>query len=311
MLGVELSQITEISDLRTAWPNEATDFTPWLAKEENINMLGDTIGIDITVEETESAVGSFSTDIFGTETDTGRKIIIENQLEDTNHDHLGKIITYAAGKNASYIIWIVKHAREEHKAAIEWLNAHTDDDIGFFLCEIKLYKIDNSNPAPKFVMVEGPNDWSKVTKVARDGMTQNEQDRLAYWTALNDYAWQDDNFAKTFKKHKPSGNHWYTLSIGTSKANMSFLRLKNHKAVAVEFYIGDDKEFYDSLFENKNEIETAAGLKFNWQRLDNKKACRITIEKKFHIEDEADWSNEFNWLMSTAVKMKLAFQQYI
>ena len=124
-------------------------------------LLSDAIGIDITVDETESDVGDFSVDIFASETGTGRKIIIENQLEDTNHDHLGKLITYASGKSAEVIVWLVRHAREEHRAAIEWLNNNTDDRIGFFLCEIKLYRIGGSEPAVKFEVVEKPNDWTK------------------------------------------------------------------------------------------------------------------------------------------------------
>ncbi|WP_312102238.1 DUF4268 domain-containing protein [Pygmaiobacter massiliensis] len=311
MINTKLSQLKEITDLRTVWPHEAIDFTPWLAQEENIALLSDATGIDITVIETESNVGSFSTDILGTETDTGHTIIIENQLEDTNHDHLGKIITYAAGKNASYIIWIVKHAREEHKAAIEWLNAHTDDDVGFFLCEVKLYQIDTSNLAPKFVTVEVPNDWSKATKATNDSISQNERDRLAYWTSLNDYAFQNSAFAKEFRKHKPSRDHWYTLSIGTSKAQMSFLRLKARMSVSVEFYIDNNKEFYDSLFEHKVEIEQAAGMQFSWQRLDSKKASRISIEKAFPIDDESDWNNEFDWMMEVAIKMKKAFLNFV
>ena len=160
----KLGELVEVKDLRTVWPNEAADFTPWLAKEKNIARLGDTIGVEITDVETESGVGAFSVDIFATEDGTGRRIIIENQLEDTNHDHLGKLITYAAGKDASIIIWIVKNAREEHRAAIEWLNSRTTKDVSFFLCEIKLYKIGDSAPAVKFDVVEKPNDWAKNAK---------------------------------------------------------------------------------------------------------------------------------------------------
>ena len=147
----KLSRLEEIRDLRTVWPHEALDFTPWLSQDENISLLADAIGLDITVDETESSVGDFNVDIFASETGTDRKIIIENQLEDTNHDHLGKLITYASGKSADVIIWVVKHAREEHKAAIEWLNNHTDEKIGFFLCEIKLYRIGTSEPAVKII----------------------------------------------------------------------------------------------------------------------------------------------------------------
>ena len=161
---MKLDKLSQIKDLRTVWSNEAKDFTPWLAKEENLSLLSETIGIDIVLEETESSVGSFSLDIFAKEEGTDRKIIIENQLEDTNHDHLGKLITYASGKDASIIIWIVKKARDEHRQAIEWLNSHTDKEIGFYLLEIELWKIGGSNPAPKFNIVERPNDWGENSK---------------------------------------------------------------------------------------------------------------------------------------------------
>lgn len=159
---ISLGTLTEITDLRQAWPHEAHDFTPWLAK--NIAALGDTIGIDLSIEETESSVGDFSVDIYAYDADTGRKIIIENQLEDTDHDHLGKLITYASGKDAELVVWLVKKARPEHRAAIEWLNNHTDEGVGFILCEIKLYRIGNSEPAPKFEIIEQPNNWVKEMK---------------------------------------------------------------------------------------------------------------------------------------------------
>lgn len=137
---MNLGTLKEITNLREIWPHEALNFTPWVA--ENVGLLAEAVGLEITVDETESSVGDFNVDIYASETGTDRKIIIENQLEDTDHDHLGKIITYASGKGADVIIWVVKHAREEHKAAIEWLNNHTDEKIGFFLCEIKLWFAD-------------------------------------------------------------------------------------------------------------------------------------------------------------------------
>ncbi len=159
---VTLGTLEEIKDLRGIWPHEAHDFTPWLAR--NIGVLGETIGIDISIKETESSVGNFNADIFALDADTGRKIIIENQLGDTDHDHLGKLITYASGKEADFVIWVVKKARPEHRAAIEWLNNHTDEGVGFFLCEIKVYRIGGSEPAPKFEIIEQPNDWIKEMK---------------------------------------------------------------------------------------------------------------------------------------------------
>ena len=161
---MELGKLKEIKDLRKVWAHEALDFTPWLAEEENLSELADAVGLEITLDETESSVGDFSVDIFAKETGTDRKIIIENQLEDTNHDHLGKLITYASGKNAEIIIWVVKRAREEHRSAVEWLNNHTDENIGFFLVEIKLYQIGGSQIAPKFNVIEKPNNWTKEIK---------------------------------------------------------------------------------------------------------------------------------------------------
>ena len=158
---VELGRLQEVKDIRSVWPDEARDFTPWLALPENLEILADTIGIDLSVQDTEVAVGDFRADIIAYETDTDRKVLIENQLEDTNHDHLGKLITYASGTGADYIIWIVKHVRDEHRAAIEWLNNHTDEQIGFFLCEIKVFQIGDSMRAPKFEIIEKPNDWVK------------------------------------------------------------------------------------------------------------------------------------------------------
>ena len=163
-----LGKLVEIEELREVWEIEDRDFTPWLAKEENIELLSNAIGIDITVTSTEEAVGNFRADIFGYETDTSNKVIIENQLTKTDHTHLGELITYAAGKNANYVIWIVKRATEEHRAAIEWLNSHTDDECGFFLCEIKLYKIGDSPIAPLFNILEKPNSWVRTIN-ARNG----------------------------------------------------------------------------------------------------------------------------------------------
>ena len=131
-MSYNLGKMKRVNDLRSVWPHEANDFTKWLAQEANLAELGNNIGIDIDLEERESSVGSFSVDLYAVERGTGRKIIIENQLEETNHDHLGKLITYASGKGAEVIVWIVKRARDEHRQAIEWLNQHTDSNHSVF-----------------------------------------------------------------------------------------------------------------------------------------------------------------------------------
>ena len=240
---INLSRLEEIKDLRTVWPHEALDFTPWLSQDDNISLLADAVGLDITVDETESSVGDFNVDIFAFETGTDRKIIIENQLEDTNHDHLGKLITYASGKSADVIVWVVKHAREEHKAAIEWLNNHTDDKIGFFLCEIKLYRIGTSEPAVKFEVIEKPNDWTKEVKKNESG-SETQQRKYDYWVAFQDYAFQNAQFAKEFNRRKPSTKHWLNYSIGSSDCYISVTQLVNRNEINVCLYIPDNMELY-------------------------------------------------------------------
>ena len=303
-----LGTLKEITDLRSIWPHEALNFTPWVA--ENVDLLADAVGLDITVDETESSVGDFNVDIYASETGTDRKIIIENQLEDTDHDHLGKLITYASGKGADVVIWVVKHAREEHKAAVEWLNNHTDDKIGFFLCEIKLFQIGDSQIAPAFTVVERPNDWTKeIRKTASANSTQ--QQRLEYWQAFNDYAFSDANFSRIFNKRKPTTDHWMDFSIGSSACHIAVSQIQKRKAVDVELYINDDKELFKSLFAHKDEIEKNMEMELEWKELPERKASRILIEKTVDLDDRATWPEQFDYIMETCIKMKRAFKRYL
>lgn len=303
-----LGTLKEITDLRSIWPHEALNFTPWVA--ENVDLLADAVGLDITVDETESSVGDFNVDIYASETGTDRKIIIENQLEDTDHDHLGKLITYASGKGADVVIWVVKHAREEHKAAVEWLNNHTDDKIGFFLCEIKLFQIGDSQIAPAFTVVERPNDWTKeIRKTASANSTQ--QQRLEYWQAFNDYAFSDANFSRIFNKRKPTTDHWMDFSIGSSACHIAVSQIQKRKAVDVELYINDDKELFKSLFAHKDEIEKNMEMELEWKELPERKASRILIEKTVDLDDRAIWPEQFDYIMDTCIKMKRAFKRYL
>lgn len=303
-----LGTLKEITDLRSIWPHEALNFTPWVA--ENVDLLADAVGLDITVDETESSVGDFNVDIYASETGTDRKIIIENQLEDTDHDHLGKLITYASGKGADVVIWVVKHAREEHKAAVEWLNNHTDDKIGFFLCEIKMFQIGDSQIAPAFTVVERPNDWTKeIRKTASANSTQ--QQRLEYWQAFNDYAFSDANFSRIFNKRKPTTDHWMDFSIGSSACHIAVSQIQKRKAVDVELYINDDKELFKSLFAHKDEIEKNMEMELEWKELPERKASRILIEKTVDLDDRATWPEQFDYIMDTCIKMKRAFKRYL
>lgn len=307
---ISLSKLEEIKDLRMVWPHEALDFTPWLAQDENITLLADAVGLDITIDETESSVGDFNVDIFASETGTDRRIIIENQLEDTNHDHLGKLITYASGKSADVIIWVVKHACEEHKAAIEWLNNHTDDKIGFFLCEIKLYRIGNSDPAVKFEVIEKPNDWTKEVK-KNDSANETQQQRYEYWVAFQDYAFQNTQFSKNFNRRKPSLDHWLNFSIGSSACHITVSQIQKRNELIVELYISEDKDLFHALLQNKEAIENDAGLTFDWRELPERKASRIVLGKNVSFANKDQWNQQFDWLIDVMLKIKRAFKKYL
>lgn len=309
-MNISLGRLEEIKDLRTVWPHEALDFTPWLSQDDNIALLADAVGLDITVDETESAVGDFNVDIFASETGTDRRIIIENQLEDTNHDHLGKLITYASGKSADVIIWVVKHAREEHKAAIEWLNNHTDEKIGFFLCEIKLYQIGDSGPAVKFEVIEKPNDWAKEVKKS-ESSSETKQRRYDYWVAFQNRAFQDAAFAREFKRRTPSMNHWMNYSIGSSECYISVSQIRNRNEINVALYIPDNKQMYQNLLEQRQNIKETTDIDLSWYELPERKASKIMTERPADFADHSRWNEQFDWLIDVMVKMKKAFKKYI
>lgn len=305
-----LGILKEIKDLRQIWPHEALDFTPWLAEEDNLSLLSDAVGIEITLDETESSVGNFNVDIYATEIGTDRKIIIENQLEDTNHDHLGKLITYASGKSADIIIWIVKRAREEHRSAIEWLNNHTDENIAFFLLEIKLYQIGNSDIAVKFEVVEKPNDWTKEIK-KQASSSPSLQARYDYWVAFNDYAFSDAIFTKSFNRRKPNTKHWMRFSVGSSDCSIGVSQIRRENKIIVELYISDNVELFNKFLSHKDLIESETGMKLDWKELPNKKASRIIAVHHVDFENKDKWSEQFDWIMDTALKMKKAFKRYL
>ena len=307
---MNLGSLKKITDLRTVWPNEASDFTPWLA--DNIELLNEATGLTLEVVEKESPVGSFSLDILAQDVDTNTKAIIENQLENTDHDHLGKLLTYAAGKGAKYIIWVVKSAKEEHRAAIEWLNNTTSEEVGFFLCEIDLWSVNGSIPAPRLNVVEQPNDWAKIVK--KPGDTPGgaaAQFKYDYWTAFNDYAFCNQAFACMFNRHKASSNHWYTLNIGSSEAFINLLLNTRTNVISVEMLIPNNKPLYSTFYVHKAEIENVVGQQLDWRELEMKKASRILLEHKTNLKDAEKQKEQFEWFITKALAFKKAFSRYL
>lgn len=303
----KLGKMIRITDLRSVWPHEANDFTKWLAQDDNLMLLGDAIDIELELEERESSVGSFNVDIFAKEVGTNRRVIIENQLEDTNHDHLGKLITYASGKGAEVIVWVVKRARDEHRQAIEWLNQHTDSNIGFFLLEIELWQIGDSEKAPRFNIVEKPNDWSKTMKTI-EGLSDTDLLKLEFWTCFNDAMSNNDSFKHHFRARKAMPQHWYDLSIGSSAYHVCLTINTQKQCIGADIYIDDDKELFAQFKCHKDEIAAMLNSEVEWREA--KKACRFCISTDINPKKRESWLRAYNWFLEKAVIYKEIAAKY-
>lgn len=302
MARVNLGSIDRVP-LREVWPHEALDFTRWMAEEENLSLLGEAVGIELELRETESSVGGFSVDIFATESGTGRKIIIENQLEETNHDHLGKIITYAAGKNAQAVIWVVARARDEHRQAIEWLNQHTDDESSFFLVEVEVWRIGDSLPAVRFNIVESPNDWAKAEK-AKSGLTDTQKVQLEYWQTYYETALSQNIAALGLKPCKPQPYNWSNIHVGTSQYHIELSIKTYEQQIGICFYVPDNKELGRAAQSHLAELEEAVGVKGKYNEAQKASTIRFYKEGRYDVANKPDkWPELISWQIDSAVKL--------
>lgn len=298
-------------DVRELWRHEQYDFSKWLSKKENIEYLDEILGLTLVSVDNEVYVGPYRCDLVAKDETSGITVIVENQLDGTNHDHLGKIITYASGLDAKVIVWIVKEAKEEHRAAIEWLNNNTVSDINFFLIEIHAYKIGESDPAPKFEVVEKPNDFVKRSKINREDedLNKSQAARLYFWEEFNKVVTQR---GKPFNLRKATTDHWYDVAVGSSDAHISINLVNKEGNIIVELYINNNKALFDKLKNQKEAIEEQLGMKLIWDRIDTKKASRIKYSiEGLDFEKQDNYPVLMNASIDAAVKMRDVFKQYI
>ncbi len=306
-MNKNLAKLQKI-DLRDVWSLEP-DFTNWLAQKENLDLLSEEIGVDIKLIKTEANVGLFKVDILGEEESSGRKIIIENQLEDTNHDHLGKIITYASGYDAEIIIWVVRDVREEHQRAIEWLNEHTDEKTGYFLIKIELWQIEGSNPAPKFDVLVSPNEWAKAIKASPAGgeLSDTKLQQLDFWTKFKGSVRAKDT---NIRLQTPRPQHWYDVSMGSSEAHVALTINSRENLLGCEIYISKNKELFNFLQERKEEIEKEIGEQAEW--VNAAVASRIKIKKRVSdVFSQSEAENYFTWLYEKTVLFQKVFGRHL
>jgi len=204
--------LLEQVDLKNVWNNEPKEFTPWLAKSENLQLLGDAVGIELELEAQEKNVGPFRADILCKDTVNNQWVLIENQIERTDHTHLGQLLTYASGLKVVTIVWIARWFTDEHRAALDWLNEITDSRFNFFGLEIELWRIGDSPIAPKFNIVSQPNDWSKTVAAGasqvENTLTESRLLQREFWSAFRDFVKDKDSRIKTTKKKRRSKTKW-------------------------------------------------------------------------------------------------------
>ena len=282
-----------------------------MSQNENIELLNDILGLTLTDISKEVYVGLYRCDLVAVDESSGIKVIIENQLESSNHEHLGKIITYASGLDAQVVVWIVKNAKEEHRSAIEWLNNNTNSDINFFLIELHAYKIGDSLPAPYFEIIEKPNDFIKNNKVNgnKNELNKSQSERLIFWNRLNEILIDK---GKPFNVRKATTDHWYDVAIGSSSSHISIELVNKEKHVRIGLYMVDDKEYFDKLFANKDTIETQLGIKLEWQRECSGNVSRVKYKLPgLDYDNHSNYDELINKSIDIAANMQKVFKKYI
>ena len=295
-------------NLRDVWPKEATDFTPWLA--DNIEALSQALGVDLELVGTEQGVGDFSLDLLAKDLGTGRPVIIENQLTPTNHDHLGKLLTYAAGFDASVVVWLAEAMREEHRQALEWLNQRTDQDTAFFAVVVEVLQIDDSRPAYNFKPVVSPNEWQKSKRGPRRGGTSDRGEAYrAFFQKLIDELREKHRFTNA-RVSRPQ--NWYMFASGFPGVNYAASFASGNR-MRVEVYLDRDdaettKSLFDDLEKDRAAIESEFGSALEWERLDSKRASRVAIYRPAAIMDDDSALAEIQtWTVERLLTFKRVF----
>ena len=305
--ALELGTIERV-DIREVWEHEARDFTPWLA--DNIEVLGTALGIDIEVREQEASVGPYSLDILAHDMNSDRPIVIENQLEATDHDHLGKLLTYAAGFDANVLVWIAREFKDEHREALDLLNHRTGEDTQFYGVEIELWKIGNSFPAPNFKMVAFPNEWPPTKGPRLTSVSGRGEQYKEFYQPLIDTMREVHNFTNMKKAPTKPFCNFATGQTGFRYA--PYLTTNNMNRASVQLYLNSDREknktYFDMLVSDKADIENELG-ELLWERLDDKIACRISIARNGSIDDDDETLEEIRkWMVDRLLKFKEVFK---
>ena len=309
----EILDVTQL-DLTAVWKHEANDFTPWLASESE--RLSEVLGLDLELIGTEMAVGPFSADIVFRDQSTGNVVVVENMFGSTDHDHLGKLITYAAGLGASYAVLVAGKFRPEHKSALHWLNAGAEE-MSFFGVEVSAIKIGDSAPAAQLSVVVEPDDWSRQSRPEMSATQENYRDFWAAFTPL---------FQETYpgwsNARKPQPANWWNAPSGLSGARyelaFSWPAGSDGYRLRVGLYIdrageGAPDRVFDHLSSHRAEVEEAFGSELIWERLEGNRYRRVGCLSEFEVDpaDRDRWPDYFEWIIDSAGRLRGALEDLL
>ncbi len=309
-MPVDLGQMRKVR-IRDIWKHEEHEFTPWLASEENFIQLANALGLELQVEGVEVPVGPFSADILAKDT-SENFVIIENQFGKTDHDHLGKVLTYAATLDASAVVWIAERFTDEHRKAIEWLNDHTSEGLGLYAVELILWQIDNSKPALQFNVLSQPSEIVKQAIAVKSGgpMTETRKLQLEFWTMFRE-ALLDRKIVSSAQTPRPQ--YWFDVALGRSNIHLSSIANTYDNRIGVRVYIGNKiaDMALPQLEAERLAIEREIGEPLQWNPNPDNKDKIILLDRKVDLDDRSKWPEYVSWLAEQVSKFKKAFEPRI
>jgi hypothetical protein len=295
-------------DARKIWINEATEFTPWLASEENISQLSKAIGLELEVDQVEASVGPYSADILAKDTGTGKYVVIENQLGKTNHDHLGKAITYGSVLDAGTIIWIATKFTEEHQKALNWLNEYTSEELSFYGVLLEIWQIDESLPAVRFNVISQPAEIKRidVTERSKEALSETKKLQLEFWTQFREKLLKSK---VVVSGRTPRPQYWYNVALGKSHIVLSNIASIVENKIGVRVYIENKIANWalPQLESQKKEIEAEIGSKLQWNPNPENRDKIITLTKDVDFQNREEWDSYIEWLVDMVKRFKKAF----
>ncbi|WP_049996229.1 DUF4268 domain-containing protein [Halococcus sediminicola] len=302
-------------NVREYWKHEAHNFTPWLAnsiRDEEGSYLEDVLGLDLEVIETERSVGRYNLDILAEVVDDSRQVVIENQLEQSDHDHLGKSIAYAAGVDADIIVWIAPEFSDEHRDAFQWLNQNSREGIDLFAVRLEVWKISDSPPAIRLNPVEDPSEWKEKAQRSDGEISDVKQLQEEFWTQFRD---RIEHSSTRLRSRTPKARHYYSNPIGKGGFHISFVNLFEEDILCLDLIIEDNEEAFWELKDEEDAIERELECEVEWEEPRETRGgnmrSNLRITRHADLENREKWEEYLDWLLEYGDRFHNVFRQRI